>query len=337
LWKKANVSPLFKKAEDYFTINYRPVSLLSVLSKVFEKIVFRHMFNYFKDHFMISIWQAGFLPGSSTVMQLLELYNSFCQAVTEEKEIRIVFLDISKAFDRVWHKGLLAKLKAAGISGKLLRWVTNYLKDRLQRVGINGRFSTWGKIKAGVPQGSVLGPLLFLIFINDIVHVISKCKIRLFADDTCLFVEVDNTEQAASDLNTDLDLISAWASKWLVTFSAPKTKEMVVSKRTRARNHPDLKISNQVIERVTNHKHLGLTLSADLTWSEHVKEITKKASKLLNYLNPLKMYLDRRTLEQAYTSFIRPILEYGDVVWDTTKPDDHTLDSLESVNANAAR
>ena len=110
LWKKANVSPLYKKAEDFVTSNYRPVSLLSILSKVFEKIVFRHMYNYFRDHFMISIWQAGFLPGSSTVMQLLELYNSFCQAVTEEKEIRIVFLDISKAFDRVWHKGLLLKL-----------------------------------------------------------------------------------------------------------------------------------------------------------------------------------------------------------------------------------
>ena len=164
LWKKANVTPILKKCEEYFASNYRPVSLLCCLSKVFEKIVFKHMYNHFKKHFLISIWQSGFLPGSSTITQLLELYNNFCEAVTKEKEIRIVFLDISKAFDRVWHAGLLAKLKASGIGGRLIRWLENYLKSRQQRVGINGQFSNWGEIKAGVPKGSVLGPLLFSIF-----------------------------------------------------------------------------------------------------------------------------------------------------------------------------
>jgi hypothetical protein len=337
LWKKANVTPLYKKCEEYITTNYRPVSLLCILSKIFEKIVFKYMFNYFKSHFKIALEQAGFLPGSSTVTQLLELYNQFCQAVTDGKEIRIVFLDISKAFDRVWHKGLLKKLKSAGITGKLLAWLKNYLLDRQQRVGLNGQFSEWGKIKAGVPQGSVLGPLLFLIFINDLTHIASKCKIRLFADDTCLFIEVDDPLEAATDLNNELSLIEEWADKWLVTFSPPKTKEMVLTKRKVKRNHPPLKLNNQLIISVPNHKHLGITLSSDLSWGDHVDQITTKANRLLNYLTPLKMKLDRKTLEIAYFSFIRPILEYGDIVWDITKENDHTLDPIEQCNANAAR
>jgi L-rhamnose mutarotase len=203
-WKRANVLPIFKKAEMFITTNYRPVSLLSILAKIFEKIVFKYLYNYFRDHFLISLWQSGFMPGSSTVTQLTEIYDQFCKAVSDGKEIRVVFLDISKAFDRVWHKGLLYKLKSCGITGRLLEWLKDYLSDRQQRVIINGEYSEWGKINAGVPQGSVLGPLLFLIFINDITHVIRNCKIRLFADDTCLFLEVEDPDTTADLINDDL-------------------------------------------------------------------------------------------------------------------------------------
>jgi hypothetical protein len=120
LWKKANMLPIYKKAEQFFTINYRPISLLCVLSKVFEKIVFKYLFNFFRDNFMISIWQSGFLPGVSTITQLIEIYDQFCRAVSQGKDIRVVFLDISKAFDRVWHAGLIHKLKKHGIKGRLL-------------------------------------------------------------------------------------------------------------------------------------------------------------------------------------------------------------------------
>jgi hypothetical protein len=204
IWKCANVLPIFKKAEAFIATNYRPVSLLSILAKVFEKIVFKYLFNYFRDHFLISVWQSGFLPGSSTITQLTEIYDQFCKAVNDGKEIRVVFLDISKAFDRVWHKGLLHKLKRCGITGRLLEWLKDYLTDRQQRVIVNGQASEWGRLNAGVPQGSVLGPLLFLIFINDITHVIEKCKIRLFADDTSLFIEVEDPTVAANELNEDL-------------------------------------------------------------------------------------------------------------------------------------
>ena len=131
------------------------------------------MYNHFRDNFLISLLQSGFLPGSSTITQLLKLYNKFCTAVSQNKEIQIVFLDISKAFDRVWHQGLIFKLKKWGIGGSLLRWFEDYLKDRVQHVIINGQFSSWNHITAGVPQGSVLGPLLSLVFINDIANVVT--------------------------------------------------------------------------------------------------------------------------------------------------------------------
>ena len=161
MWKLANVIPIHKKESESIRSNYRPISLLSEVSKIFEKIVFKYVYNYFKDNFIISIFQSGFLPGISTITQLTEVCHQFSKAVDDGKEIRIVFLDISKAFDKVWHKGLIYKLQKCGIKGPLLQWFKHYLTDRMQCIIINGQTSAWGSIGAGVPQGSVLGPLLF--------------------------------------------------------------------------------------------------------------------------------------------------------------------------------
>jgi hypothetical protein len=337
IWKKANVCPIYKKAEDYFTNNYRPVSLLAILAKVFEKVVFKYLFKHFQDNFLISIWQSGFLPGVSTVTQLVEMYNAFCQAVSDGKEVRITFLDISKAFDRVWHKGLLHKLAGAGISGKLLNWLTDYLHDRYQRVVINGQYSTWGKIKSGVPQGSVLGPLLFLVYINDIVHVIKHCKIRLFADDTCLYIDIDNAEEAARLMNEDLESINQWSMKWLVEFSPPKTKEMLITKKRDNIAHPPIYLNGVEIKAVKSHKHLGITLKDDLKWDKHVEEMANKAKKRLAVMKALKFKLDRKSLETMYTAFVRPLLEYGDILWDIAQENDHLLDELDTIQNNAGR
>jgi hypothetical protein len=336
LWKRANVLPIFKKAEQFFATNYRPISLLCILAKVFEKVIFKYVFNYFRDNFMISMWQSGFLPGVSTVTQLIEIYDQFCRAVSHGKDIRVVFLDISKAFDRVWHTGLLHKLRKHGIKGKLLAWFMDYLKDRQQRVIINGVASSWGNIEAGVPQGSVLGPLLFLIFINDITHVIRNCKIRLFADDTCLFIEVDNHIDAANKVNQDLATINDWSNKWLVNFSPQKTKDLVITNKATT-DHPNLSLDNQIIEKVSEHKHLGVTLTSDLNWKTHVYNIGKKAYNCIGILRPLKTKLDRRTLETLYKSFIRPVLEYADILWHIPADHRHVLDILERVQLEAAR
>ena len=152
MWKEANVTPIFKKDDPSIASNYRPISLLSAVAKVLEKIVHKHLFNFVRDHDLLSALQSGFIPGDSTVNQLIDIYNTFCKSLDEGKEVRAVFCDISKAFDRVWHKGLLYKLQSVGISDSLLLWFRNYLAERKQRVVLPGGASSWKYIKAGVPQ-----------------------------------------------------------------------------------------------------------------------------------------------------------------------------------------
>ena len=144
IWKEANVSLLYKKDDSSPVSNYRPISLLSALGKVMEKIVHKHMFNFFLNQHAITCLQSGFIPGDSTVNQLVDIYNTFCKALDDGKEVRAIFCDVSKAFDRVWHKGLLYKLKQTGINESLLEWLTSYLSNRRQRVVIPGAYSAWG-------------------------------------------------------------------------------------------------------------------------------------------------------------------------------------------------
>ena len=335
IWKKANVIPLFKKDQPSELGNYRPVSLLCSPSKIFEKVVFKYLFNYFKENFLLSIWQSGFLPGRSTVSQLTELYHKFCEAVANGKEIRVVFLDISKAFDRVWHAGLIYKLRKAGIRGKLLNWFIDYLKDRQQRVILNGQFSDWKFTKAGVPQGAVLGPLLFLVFIDDIVHIIQNCQIRLFADDTCLFITVDNRAEAAEMINLDLANIEDWSREWLVNFSAPKTKSLIISNKHYTHEHPRLFLHNQEIKEVSQHKHLGVTLSSNLRWNAHLDDIVSKCTKKLDMMRALKFKLDRKSLEIIFFSFILPVIDYADVIYAGTYDSD--LCKLDRIQVDAMR
>ena len=159
IWKEANVSPLFKK--DDSVSNCRPTFLLNTIGKVMEKIVHKHMFNFFFDQHAITSLQSGFVPGDSTVNQLVNIYNTFCKALDDGMEVRTTFCDVSKAFDCIWHKGLLYKLKHKGIDETLLQWLACYQSNRNQRVVIPGAFSEWVAITAGVPQGSILCPLLF--------------------------------------------------------------------------------------------------------------------------------------------------------------------------------
>ena len=220
LWKLANVSPIFKKNDKQLIKNYRPISLLPLCGKIFEKIVFDNLYKHLNTNNLITKNQSGFRPGDSTTNQLLYLVNEIHEAFENPKslEVRAVFLDISKAFDKVWHDGLIFKLKQNGVSGNLLRFFESYLSDRYQRVVLNGFNSEYAAIDSGVPQGSVLGPLLFLIYINDLETNI-KSNIIFFADDTMLFSIVKDPLSSADDLNNDLELIRKWAHQWKMEFS----------------------------------------------------------------------------------------------------------------------
>ena len=271
-WKEAFVTPIFKSGDSSNPANYRPISLLSTLGKVFERIVFKHTFNFLHTHQILSPLQSGFVPGDSTINQLTFLYNFFSETIDSGKEVRAIFCDISKAFDRVWHKGLLFKLTNIGIRGSLLSWFESYLTNRKQKVVIPNAESNWSHINAGVPQGSILGPLLFLIFINDIVKDI-HANIRLFADDTSLYVVVDNPVNAAAILNSDLERINKWAKTWLVCFNPKKTESMIISRKTNTTQHPPVYMDNVAISEVTKHKHLGLYFTKDLKWGTHIEYI----------------------------------------------------------------
>ncbi len=189
--------------------------------------------------------------------QLTFLYNTFCRALDDGKEVRVVFCDISKAFDRVWHIGLLLKLQAAGVTNKVHDWLKSYLSNRKQKVTLPGVFSNWNEIKAGVPQGSILGPLLFLLYINDIVSDINS-GIRLFADDTSLYLIVDTPERASDTINNDLETITNWSKKWLVSFNPNKTETMLISRKRNQLAHPPIMMNNIIVSEVDSHKHLGL-------------------------------------------------------------------------------
>ena len=198
---------------------------------------------------------------------------------------------------------MVYKLKKWGISDKLLEWLSDYLTFRVQRVVVNGQKSPWSDITAGVPQGSVLGPLLFLVYINDITNVMKNCKIRIFADDTCLYIEVDNHDQAAALINEDLKSIEAWSKQWLVQFSAQKTKSMVLSQKPKNVVHPPLLLYNIPVVSVTSHKHIGLWLDNNLKWNTHIDYIYNSALKRLNMLKSYKFKLSCNTLEKNVFCF----------------------------------
>ena len=185
-WKMANVVPVYKKDDKQNVKNYRPVSLLPIFGKIFERLIYKEMYAFFIENNLISQNQSCFKQGDSCINQLLSITHDIYQSLDQSYEVRGVFLDILKAFDKVWHKGLLYKLAQNGINGPLLKLLNDFLRGRKQRVVLNGQHSSWSDILAGVPQGSILGPLLFLIYINDLSDDL-KCNPKLFADDTSLF------------------------------------------------------------------------------------------------------------------------------------------------------
>ena len=232
-------------------------------------------------------------------------------------ELRAVFLDISKAFDKVWHEGLIVKLKQNGISGNLLMLFENYFHNRKQRVVLNGSFSDHSVIESGVPQGSVLGPLLFLIYINDLEKDI-KSNIKFFADDIMLFSIVKDPVLSADDLNHDLDIIYRWAHQWKMEFNPVPTKqptEVLFSCKKASPSHPQLIFNGNIVKKVSEQKHLGLILDSGLTFKKYINEKIRKAKKNLGLIKHVSRFLPLKTLDQMYKAVVRSHLDYCDIIY----------------------
>ena len=335
-WKKANVCPVHKKNDKQTVKNYRPISLLPICGKIFERLLYNNMFSFFRKNNLISSNQSGFQPGDSCTNQLLSITHEIYSSFDNGFEVRGVFLDISKAFDKVWHDGLLYKLKQNGISGKLLNLISDFLSNRKQRVVLNGNYSSWTNIEAGVPQGSILGPLFFLIYINDLSeNLVTNPK--LFADDTSLFSVVYDPHSSANDLNQDLEKINQWAYQWKMNFNPDPTKqaqEVIFSRKIRNHIHPSLHFNNNAVEQTNFQKHLGLYLDHKLDFQEHLKNVFAKVNKPIALLRKLRTILPRSALLTIYKSFIRPHLDYGDIIYDQAY-NNSFHQKLESIQYNA--
>ena len=309
IWKIAHITAIYKRSGPKTDkSSFRPISLLPTLSKICESVIHDRMMKHCLENSVISERQAAYLKGDSTVSQLLYIVHNIRKNWGEHKITQGLFLDVSAAFDKVWHNGLLAKLGQIGVEGSFLDILSSYLSGRQQIVVVDGIKSDTLDVKAGIPQGSRLGPLLFIIYMNDIINNIES-DILIFADDTCLFATGSDPAETADILNRDLEKISAWAIKWKVTFNASKSKEMIFSKKL-LNNSPPLIFENDFIDRVSVHKHLGLYLSSSLDWSEQIKQVCLKANRKLSVLRSVKL-LSRQNLDLLFKITIRSVIDYA--------------------------
>ena len=339
IWKQALVIPVHKKGNRQDKSNCRPISLLPIFSKILEKLIFDNIYAFLSRNNLLSANQSGFRPGDSTINQLLSITHKIYCAFDEtpSKETRAVFLDLSKVFDRVWHDGLIYKLQVNGISGNLLNLLCSFLTNRQQQVILNGKTSASSSISAGVPQGSVLGPLLFLIYINDLSDNI-RSDVKLFADDTSLFSVVSDINDTADKLNRDLEMARIWAWQWKMEFNPDKTQEIVFTQKQKQPYHPPLLLGNCKIAVKNEHKHLGLILDSKLNFQQHIKEASSRARRGIGLIKFLRRYVSRDTLNMIYKLYVRPHLDYGDIIFhhfDPTMKSDFTL-KLESIQYSAA-
>ena len=339
IWKKSNIIPVHKKNDKRLVNNYRPISLLPAFGKIFEKIIFNKIYNYLSKENLLNPNQSGFQPSDSCINQLIAITHEMFEAFdcNPSLEVRSVFLDISKAFDKVWREGLIYKTKSMGISGELLNLLENYLSDRYQRVVLNGQTSSWTPVLAGVPQGSILGPLLFLIYINDLPNELQS-NAKLFADDTSLFAVANDKNVCANILNSDLLAISKWAFNWKMLFNPDPKKpaqEVLFSRKKQVQIHPTINLNNVEVERVPFQKNLGFMLDEKLNFRQHIDSAISKINTGIAVIKKLRYTLPRNSLITIYKAFLRPLIDYGDIIYDQPQ-NESFCEKTESVQYKAA-
>lgn len=333
-WKTARVVPIFKKGDCTLLQNYRPISLTSACCKMLEHIIAKHINKFLEEHSILSDFQHGFRKGYSTITQLVTIVHTFAKTLDMNGQIDAIFMDFSKAFDKVHHEKLIQKLKNINLPDILISWIQDYLTNRVQFVSVDGCSSSCLPVTSGVPQGSVLGPLLFQIYINDIVNVVTPgTHIRLFADDCVVFRQITCTNDQ-NELDQCLRNVLDWCSEFSMVLNTEKTVSMQITHKKNPINHV-YTLGSSTLKQVNSYKYLGVTITSRLSWNSHIDNICSSAFKKLCFLRHKLRNSPSHIKLLTYNTYIRPKLEYASVVWDPfTKLN---IDKLERVQRKAVR
>ena len=319
--KIARVIPVYKnKGEKYLFTNYRPISLLPIFSKIIEKLVYNKIFHFLMRYGILFKSQYGFRKGHNTTHATLDFLKTIENAMKENELSIGVFCDLSKAFDTLDHEILLMKLDHYGIRGKWLSWIRSYLTNRQQYVDMDGTKSSLAPILYGVPQGSILGPLLFLIYINDLPAALDKVIPVMFADDTNLVIKGKNINELVTTLNAELDSLSDYFKANKLKLNVDKTKLVCFRKKgyDLSEGIPDVILDGSILECEKDTTFLGITLDEHLTWENHCNKVANKMAKNTGVLNRVKKSLPTCSLLTIYNSLIFSHLCYGLEVWGAT-------------------
>ena len=304
-WKEAEVVPIFKKGKRDDPGNYRPVSLTSICGKIMEKIVRKEIVDNLERNEIISDVQHGFVQGKSCQTQLLTVTEEWTRWMEERKPFYCLYFDYKKAFDSVSHMRLMRKIENCGIIGQVQRWIKSFLQGRRQRVRVGEAVLGWKKVTSGIPQGSVLGPTLFVLFINDLPQVVES-PVALFADDTKVFREIQSDEDRQK-LQQDIDELLIWSKKWQLPFNESKCKVMHYGKTNRK---ADYNLGGVNIKEVSEEKDIGVTFDQQLSFGTNASKVVAAANSRLGLINRHFRHLDTKPFMNLYKTLVRPKLEY---------------------------
>ena len=317
--KIALVTPIFKDNETNEFKNYRPISVITCFSKILEKLMYRRLIKFIEKNKILTKHQYGFRENRSTELAIIELTDRITKAIDKGEYTYGIFLDLSKAFDTINHKILIQKLEHYGIRGIAQLWFENYLTNRKQIVKYNDVRSKEMIIKTGVPQGSILGPILFLLYINDIENSSKLLSFILFADDTTISCSNSCLRTLNNIMQTEINKVSEWLNVNKLSLNIKKTKFILFrSPNKKPKQELKLSINDENIKQVKNTIFLGIIIDECLTWNEHIDQVTKKIIRASGIIAKIRYFVNRNTLKLVYYALVYPYLTYGNLIWGNT-------------------